>query len=136
MLGWLNKLIKPQKPVTRDLLLGDRGENRAARHLRDKGYKIITRNFTCDLGEVDIIARDGRTLVFVEVKTRESDEQASPDQQVDQQKQHQLTKVAKFYLSRYGFPPPPARFDVVSIVWPTGREPRIEHIQDAFGATM
>lgn len=135
MLGWLNKLMGTQKPVTRDLLLGDRGENRAARYLRDKGFKIITRNFTCELGEVDIIARDGKTLVFVEVKTREADDQANPEDQVNNHKQHQLTKVAKYYLSRYGFPPPPARFDVVSIVWPTGREPMIDHIPDAFPAT-
>ena len=135
MLGWLQKIVAPRKPVTRDLLLGDRGENRAARYLRDKGFKIITRNFTCDLGEVDIIARDGATLVFVEVKTRESADDAAPEEQVDGHKRHQLTKVAKFYLSRYGFPPPPARFDVIAIVWPPGREPRVTHIPDAFPAT-
>lgn len=116
-------------------VLGDRGENVAARYLRNQGYKIIVRNFKCDLGEVDIIARDGKTLVFVEVKTRAYDD-PTPEEQVNEVKQHQITKVAKFYLSRYGIPQPPARFDVIAIVWPAGREPQIRHTTDAFGATF
>jgi putative endonuclease len=116
-------------------VLGDRGENVAARYLRNQGYKIIVRNFKCDLGEVDIIARDGPTLVFVEVKTRAYDD-PTPEEQVNEAKQHQITKVAKVYLSRYGVPRPPARFDVVAIVWPTGREPQIRHTPGAFGATF
>lgn len=121
---------EPQRGV-----LGDRGENVAARYLRNHGFKIIVRNFRCDMGEVDIIARDGKTLVFVEVKTRAYDD-PTPEDQVDNNKQHQITKVAKFYLSRYGVPQPPARFDVVAIVWPAGREPQIRHTPDAFGATF
>src|ERR1700689_2066212 len=117
MFDWLTKVLKPAPP--RDAL-GQRGENVAARHLRDLGYKIIERNFRCEVGEVDIIARDGKTLVFVEVKTRTYDD-PQPEDQVNLEKQHQLTKVAKLYLSRYGFPQPPARFDVVAVVWPNGR---------------
>jgi putative endonuclease len=132
MLEWLKNLLDRQPP--RDAL-GDRGENVAARFLRNHGYRIIMRNFECELGEIDIIAKDGRTLVFVEVKTRVDDE-PTPETQVDEVKQHQLTKVAKFYLSRYGQPQPPARFDVVAIVWPTGRPPRIRHTADAFEATF
>ena len=116
-------------------VLGDRGENVAARYLRNQGFKIIVRNFRCELGEVDIIARDGKTLVFVEVKTRAYDD-PSPEEQVNDSKQHQITKVAKYYLSRYGVPQPPARFDVVAIIWPAGREPQIRHTPDAFGATF
>jgi putative endonuclease len=132
MLGWLQNLIKPapQKDP-----LGDRGENIAARELRNKGYKIIVRNFRCDMGEIDIIARDGTTLVFVEVKTR-VDDVPSPQEQVNDAKQHQVTKAAKFYLTRYGVPQPPARFDVIAIVWPTGRSPQITHIENAFGPTF
>ena len=85
------------------------------------------------LGEIDIIARDGKTLVFVEVKTRTSDE-PTPEDQVHSFKQQQITRAAKFYLSRYGTQPP-ARFDVVAIVWPTGRDPQIRHTQSAFEAT-
>ncbi len=67
MLSFLRNLFNAETP--RDAL-GDRGENVAARYLRNRGYKIIVRNFRCDLGEIDIVARDGKTLVFVEVKTR------------------------------------------------------------------
>ncbi|MGD0462417.1 MAG: YraN family protein [Tepidisphaeraceae bacterium] len=132
MFEWLTKRFKPAAP--RDAL-GQRGENVAAKHLRDQGYRIIERNFRCEVGEVDIIARDGKTLVFVEVKTR-AYEDPMPEEQVNNLKRHQLTKAAKFYLSRYGTPQPPARFDVVAIVWPSGRDPQIRHTPDAFEATF
>jgi putative endonuclease len=133
MLDWFRKLVKstPAKD-----LLGDRGENMAARALRNKGYTIIVRNFRCEMGEIDIIARDGTTLVFVEVKTRVDDSQVSPQEQVNNHKQNQITKAARFYLTRYGVPQPAARFDVIAIVWPTGRSPQINHIENAFGPTF
>ena len=115
--------------------LGDRGENLAARELQKKGYRILNRNFKAPMGEIDIIARDGKTLVFVEVKTRAYDEPA-PEEQVNPTKMNQLTKAGKFYLSRYGQPQPPARFDVVAIVWPQGQPPQIRHIENAFEPTF
>ncbi len=121
---WLER--KPQRDS-----LGERGENVAARFLRNQGYKILLRNFRCELGEIDIIARDGRTLVFVEVKTRSEDE-PTPEAQVNSVKQQQVCRVARYYLSRYGVPQPPARFDVVGILWPPGREPQIRHTPSAF----
>jgi putative endonuclease len=132
MLTWLSSLLKPRPQHD---ALGDRGENVAAKFLRNLGYKIIMRNFRCDLGEIDIIARDGKTIVFVEVKTRLYGD-PSPEEQINDAKQHQITKAAKFYLARYGTPRPPARFDVVAIVWPSGREPQINHLIDAFEATF
>ncbi len=132
MIKWLEQFLKPKPQKD---LLGDRGENMAARELRNKGYKIIVRNFRCELGEIDIIARDGNTLVFVEVKTRTEDSPA-PEDQVNNIKQHQVTKAAKYYLTRYGVPQPPARFDVIAIIWPTGRQPQIRHIENAFEATF
>src|ERR1700722_16719120 len=110
--------------------LGRRGEDLAARHLRSLGYKIIQRNFVTPLGEIDIIARDANTLVFVEVKTRMQDE-PTPEDQVNRHKQHQLTRVGKFYLGRYTSPPA-ARFDVVAIIWPDDAKPIIRHIPHAF----
>lgn len=134
MRNWFQGLFtKSRTEAARDAL-GDRGENVAAQYLRKQGYKIIVRNFRCELGEIDIIARDGKTLVFVEVKTRAYDD-PQPEDQVNLHKQQQLTKAAKLYLSRYGIPQPPARFDVVAIVWPNGREPQIRHIPGAFEAT-
>ncbi len=132
MIGWLQNLFSgtPQHDA-----LGDRGENLAARFLRNKGYKIILRNYRCVLGEIDIVAREGKTLVFVEVKTRSQDD-PQPEQQVNPAKQHQLTKVGRYYLSRYGQPQPPARFDVIAIVWPEGQSPQIRHTIGAFAATF
>jgi putative endonuclease len=134
MVKWLQNLFKRQATTTEKDALGDRGENVAARHLRNAGYKIIMRNFRCDLGEIDIIAREGKTLVFVEVKTRAYDD-PTPEEQVNPIKQQQIQKAAKFYLGRYGFPQPPARFDVIAIVWPTGQPPIIRHTPSAFEAS-
>jgi len=131
MWEWLEQLIGKRRPE-RDAL-GNRGENVAAHFLRKNGFKIIVRNFRCEVGEIDIIAREGKTLVFVEVKTRAYDD-PQPEDQVNLDKQRQLTNVAKLYLGRYGFPQPAARFDVVAIVWPMGREPQVRHIRDAFEA--
>ncbi len=132
MIEWLKSLMKstPRKDA-----LGERGENVAARFLQRAGYKILTRNFRTPVGEIDIIARDGKTLVFVEVKTR-TDDEPRPEDQVDTQKQHQITKAAKYYLSRFGSPQPSARFDVIAIIWPPRCEPIVRHIQSAFEATF
>jgi len=132
MLNWFRDLFGI-RPASNGL--GQRGENVAARFLRNHGYKIIERNFRCQVGELDIVAKEGKCLVFVEVKTRVGDE-VEPEAQVHVAKQHQITKAAKFYLSRYGTPQPPARFDVVAIVWPAGRGPVIRHTPNAFDATF
>jgi putative endonuclease len=135
MLSFLQGWFAPAKGSGPKDALGDRGENLAARYLREQGYKILIRNFRCPLGEIDIVARDGRTLVFVEVKTRAQDDPL-PEDQVNSAKQHQITKAGKYYLTRYGVPQPPSRFDVVAVVWPDGREPQIRHTPHAFEATF
>jgi putative endonuclease len=131
MFGWLSTLVRSD-PMSRSL--GRQGENVAARHLRNQGFRIIARNFTCPLGEIDIIARQGATLVFVEVKTR-TDDEPSPEDQVNYEKRHRLTRLARYYLSRFGSPEPPARFDIVGVVWPARGGPIIRHTPDAFAAT-
>ena len=73
--------------------------------------------------------------MFVEVKTRVADD-PTPEDQVNPAKRHQLTKAARFFLSRFGSPQPPARFDVVAVVWPDGRDPMIRHTPHAFEATF
>jgi putative endonuclease len=142
MADWLKKLwgfsplVKEIPSKDGKSALGDKGENIAARYVRSTlGYKILTRNYKIEGGEVDIIARDGKTLVFIEVKTRAYDD-PTPEEQVNDFKTHQVTKAAKVFLSRYGFPQPPARFDVIAIVWPTGRQPMIRHTPNAFEATF
>lgn len=137
-MGWLSKLFGGMTggggTPMRDAL-ADRGENLAARYLRDQGFKIILRNYSADVGEIDIIAREKDTLVFVEVKTRETDD-PRPEDQVNEVKQHQITKAAKTYLSRYGVPRPPSRFDVVAVLWPKQGQPEIRHTRSAFEPTF
>lgn len=133
---WFRNLIfKPEGeggPRKRDAL-GDKGENVAARYLRNQGYRIIERNVRSEAGEIDIVARDGRVLVFVEVKTRAYDD-PTPEDQVNAEKQRRLTRAAKAFLSRYGTPQPPSRFDVVAVLWPNNHDPVIRHTPDAFEA--
>lgn len=132
MIEWLKSLVKsrPRKDP-----LGERGENVAARFLQRAGYKILGRNYRTPVGEIDIIARDGKTLVFCEVKTRIDDE-PRPEDQVDAEKRHQITKAAKFYLGRFGRPQPAARFDVIAVIWPPRCEPSVRHTQGAFEASF
>jgi putative endonuclease len=133
---WFRTIFKTTPASSaQDSALGERGENLAAKYLRNKGYKILERNFKVSVGEIDIVARDGKTLVFVEVKTRAYDD-PTPEDQINSDKMHQVTKAAKIYLTRFGMSPPPARIDVVAIVWPQGHEPIIRHHEHAFEATF
>jgi len=110
--------------------LGQRGEGIALSFLITKGYSIIERNYKTPMGEIDIIARDNETLVFVEVKTRESIEFGLPFESVDRRKRRKIAGVALSYLKRFD-DLPPCRFDVLSIYFRNGN-PEFELIQDAF----
>jgi putative endonuclease len=111
--------------------LGKRGEELAFRFLKKSGYKILERNYVCKMGEMDIIAQEKDTLVFVEVKTRTSMDFGPPQLAVNPTKQMQLSKVALNFLKEKKREDVKARFDVVAIVLkPTGEE--IELIRDAF----
>ncbi len=94
--------------------LGGTGETYAARFLRERGYRIVTRNFRARRGEIDIVAEDGETLVFVEVKTRDSSFYGRPFEAVDRRKQGRMVHAALTYMKRLDRIPP-CRFDVVSI---------------------
>ena len=113
--------------------LGRRGEREAARFLKRRGYHILHRNYSCSAGELDIVAADGETLVFVEVKTRSDDTTAYPENTVHRHKRAQITRAARYVLARIE-PEPACRFDVVSVVL-DGRRARIEHFIDAFEPT-
>ena len=115
--------------------LGRRGEEAAARFLKRLGYKILARGRRLAPGELDLVALDGRTIVFVEVKTRTSADVGHPAEAVDAVKQRKLTRLAVTFLKRHGLLEFPARFDVVAITWPEGRgRPVIEHFKNAFDA--
>jgi putative endonuclease len=116
--------------------LGQRGEAAAARFLRRRGYKIIARGERLKhRDELDIVAARGKTVVFVEVKTRRSADEGHPAEAVDQAKQRRLTRLAVTFLKRHGLLEHPARFDVIAVIWPAGKWfPRIEHTENAFDA--
>ena len=115
--------------------LGERGEAAAARYLKRQGYKIVARGQQSPLGELDLVAVDGRTLIFVEVKTRRSVDGGHPAEAVDAEKQRRLTRAALGFLKRHGLLENSSRFDVVAVIWPHGsRKPAIHHFQHAFEA--
>jgi len=116
-------------------LFGNRSENAAARYLRQQGFRILTRNYTCSLGELDLVALDGPCIVFVEVRSTSSADVEQPAQSVDETKQKRLTQLALHYLAKHKLLNQPARFDVLVISWPAKkRQPRIVHYRQAFEA--
>ena len=119
----------------RSKTLGERGEAAAARFLRRRGLRLVTRNWRTRMGEVDLIMRDGPVLVFVEVKSRTSDALAPPHATVTAVKRRRLTRLARRFVQTTRQEHRACRFDVVSVVWPPeSKRPAIEHIVDAFPA--
>lgn len=116
-------------------LFGSRGERVAMRYLRRRKYRILTKNYRCPTGEVDIICSDGDCLVFVEVKTRTSADAGEPEEAINPGKWRRIERTARHYVTRYSLQHRPARFDVVSVVWPKNGAPIIEHFEDAFHPT-
>lgn len=126
--------------------LGRRGETLAAAFLERAGYALVASNFELPVGrnlrgaivnaEIDLVAYEGETLCFVEVKTRASDWFAAPEQNVDRRKQRQITRAARVYRRTFGLTAAPYRYDVVSIVLPPATDaqhapnPRIELLRN------
>lgn len=115
--------------------IGSGGENLACDFLKKNGFKILARNFTIRGGEIDIIARDGNVLVFVEVKTRHSKEYGSAREAVTGWKLRYLRKAALFYIQKIGWQDRPYRFDLVAIDFDGDGDATIELIRDiTYGA--
>lgn len=116
--------------------LGPAGERLAARYLKRLGYRILAQGHRQRLGEIDLIALDADCIVFVEVKTWRTEADGDPSQAVDHRKQEKLTRAALVYLKARGLLEQPARFDVVSVVWPSqpGAQPTLRHFPHAFEA--
>ena len=112
--------------------MGRTGENIACEHLRKKGYLIVERSFRLFRGEIDVVARDGDTLVFVEVKTRSDESHGRPEESVTPAKQRQIRRIAQGYLVRTGCGDVACRFDVVAILFRGPDDYRLEHFKDAF----
>lgn len=115
-------------------LLGPWGEAQAADYLRRKGYSLVAANYRCRFGEIDLIVKNRRYLVFLEVKLRKNADFAQAREFVDYRKQQRIRATASMYLSRYPTSLQP-RFDVIEVYAPQGMETKkltINHLEDAF----
>jgi putative endonuclease len=115
------------------IALGKTGEDLACEELTRRGYAILARRYRTRRGEIDIIARDGPTIVFVEVKAREGHEFGEAAEAVTRLKRHRITQLALDYIMRHRLSDCPYRFDVVSIHFEAG-VPVVELFQNAFDA--
>jgi len=111
--------------------LGIEGEDLAVKFLKKIGYRIVAKNYKTQIGEIDIIAKDGDTTVFIEVKTRTNDSFGYPFEAVHSGKRQKLKNLALLYLKKQG-KELPVRFDVLSILCAEDGKKEIEHIRDAF----
>jgi putative endonuclease len=113
--------------------IGDYGERVATDWLRSQGCKVLARNYKGPHGgEVDLIARVGKLLLFVEVKTRREGTRIRPFDAVDHPKQRLIERGANAWLKRLGTRALPWRFDVIEVYLEEGRKPRLNHVRDAF----
>ena len=122
MIGW----FKRPKP------LGARGEDAATTYLKRNGFKILARNAGLGRYEIDIIAREGDTIAFIEVKTRTSDSFADPEENVDLRKRNHIRRAAHAYIAQYGDDETYYRFDIASVLMPERGAPTITLYRNAF----
>ena len=114
--------------------LGASGEALAADCLERLGFRVIERNVRCGFGEIDLVALDRGTVVFVEVKSNRGPRYGAPEEMVTPAKQRQLTRLATWYLQRRRWLGRPARFDVIAVDWDADGTPRVRHLANAFPA--
>lgn len=112
--------------------LGRWGEDRAAEYLEHEGLNVLERNYRCQVGEIDIIARQGNALVFVEVKTRRSLSYGLPAESVTLKKQMKYFKIAQCYMKEKGIKDLNCRFDVVEVILGRDGSCSFNHIVNAF----
>ena len=118
--------------VTFRMRLGERGEQMASRHLLNRGYAILDKNYRCRYGEVDIVAQQGAELVFTEVRTRRGMEFGTAQESITSAKAKHLIAASQHYLERHFLTDTDWRIDLVSIKWaPDGAAPGIEHLEYA-----
>lgn len=125
------------RPVTsrsQSKSLSAKGEEAAVRFLEHRGYEILERNWKCDAGEADIIAKDGDWIIFVEVKTRRSADQGFPSEAVNKRKRERYEKIAISYFTENDFKDLNVRFDVIAIVVMAPDRALIRHHLNAFTA--
>jgi putative endonuclease len=121
-------------PLLDRIALGKSGEDLACRELARLGYVILARRYRTRYGEIDIVARDGPTIVFVEVKARTTDRFGLPSDAVTLHKQARITAMAEDFIARRGLAGAPCRFDVVAVTFAAEGRLKVEVMQSAFDA--
>jgi putative endonuclease len=129
LIGWWQRRAVPRYAGSRGL--GQQWERLAEKHLKKAGYRILDRNVVLRVGEIDFVARDGKTLCFIEVKGRHGTEFGGPAAAVTAEKQRRIYRAAEAYLQRRRPARKACRFDVVAIL-DQGGEPRVEILRGAF----
>ena len=125
--SWWTRTRKPLH-----LRHGELGERAAKKQLKRQGMKFLTANFRSARGEIDLVFRDGDCLVFVEVKTRSSEEWSRPAAAVDRERRGRLTRAGLDYLRRLKNPPVKVRFDIVEVLLREGKVREVRHLENAF----
>src|SRR5512137_2582294 len=125
--GWLGR-----KPLPPHLLAGQLGEKAAKKHLKKQGLKFLTANFRTDRGEIDLVFRDQDCLVFVEVKTRSSEDWNRPAAAVDRERRQRLTRTGLDYLRKLKNPKVKVRFDIVEVLLEDGAVREVRHLPNSF----
>lgn len=120
-------ISRPGGSRSRPHSLGEFGEAYAARHLVGRGMVLLDRNWRCELGEIDLVLRDGDTLVFCEVKTRSSAQYGTPLESVTARKATRLRRLAARWLTEHQVRPREVRLDLVGVLVPRTGSPSVEH---------
>ncbi len=127
ILGFFNRA-----PLPPHLRVGRLGERASRKYLKRQGLKFLTANFRTERGEIDLVCRDGDCLVFVEVKTRTSEEWGRPAAAVDRERRRRLTRAALDYLRLLKKPLVKTRFDIVEVLVEGERVSEIRHVPNTF----
>jgi len=120
------------RPTPRHLATGVRGEDLAARYLEDQGLVLLSRNWRCREGELDLVATDRRKLIVCEVKTRTSTNYGHPAEAVTAEKASRIRRLSRQWRTAHQVRWCPERFDIIAITWPPGAEPTLQHFPAAF----
>lgn len=122
--------LRPSRRATKPL--GDRGEEIAARYLSERGWTVVDRNFRLGRKEIDLVARRGEVVAFVEVKTRGGRGYGHPLEAITWKKRREIGQVASAWIDRHGRTGDVYRFDAVAVLVSGGGEPVVEHVEDAW----